>query len=157
MSTQDNKEIIRRVANLINSGDLSALDELYDNDVVYRSVAGEDARGIDEVRDFIIEYQEAFSDFEISLEEIIAEGDKVFILYRQTGTHSKEFMGIPASNNKMNLLIAGVVTFKNGKVVEEFDTFDTLEFLKQLGAVSEEVRPDGKEWPTGGAKLRPQG
>lgn len=122
-----------------------------------RSAAGQEYRGIDGYKELITDYQEAFSDLEISLEEIIAEGDKVFILYRQTGTHTKEFMGIPASNNKMNLLIAGVVTFKNGKVVEEFDTFDTLEFLKQLGAVSEEVRPDGKEWPTGGAKLRPQG
>lgn len=156
MSTRDNKETIRRLTNKVNSGDLSGLEELCSNDFVYRSSAGEEYHGIDGFKELVNTYRSAISDFEISLEEIVAEGDKVFDHYRVTGTHTGELMGIPGSNNEVNLLISSLTSFKNGKMVEQFDNYDLLTFLKQLGAVSQEVHPEGKDWPTGGSQLRPQ-
>ena len=156
MTVKENKETIRRMANVINSGDLSGLDDLCDDNFVYRSSAGEEYHGLDGVKELISIYHEAFSDFEVSPENMVAEGNKVFSFYRQTGTHTGELMGIEPNDRQMDLKIAALCTFENGKVVDQYDTFDTLELLKQLGAVSEDVRPDGKEWPTGGSTLRPQ-
>ncbi len=156
MTTKENKEVVRRMMNIINSGDLSNVGEMLDDSYVYRSSAGEEYRGVDGAKSLVNDYRQAFDNFELSLEELVAEGDKVFMLYRQTGTHTGDLMGLEATNQDMDLLISGLITFKNGKMVEQFDTFDTLELMKQLGVVSEEVRPGGAEWPTGGTQLRPQ-
>ena len=157
MSARKNKETIRRVMNMVNSGDLSGLNELCADNVVYRSSAGEEFHGVDGLKDLVSEYRNAFSNFEISLEDIVAEENMAFFIYRQMGTHTGELMGIKPSNQKMDFPIAAMVKFKNGKVVEQYDTYDTLELLKQLDAVSNQVRPGGSDWPTGGMKLRPQG
>lgn len=156
MSIEENKETIRRFANVINSGDLSKLDDLCAEQFVYKSSAGEEYHGLEGAKDLMNSYREAFPDLEISLEEIVAEGNRVFSIYRQTGTHEGELMGIEPTNEKMDLKIAALATFENGKVVEQFDTYDSLELLKQLGVVSEEVRPGGRDWPTGETTLRPQ-
>ena len=139
MGTNENKEVIRRIANMVNAGEYSGTEELLDEDVVYRSTAGEEVHGRDAMLDLFGSYAEALSDFQIDLEDIVGEGDVIYVQYRQTGTHTGEFWGIEPTNNKTNILITGRVKFQNGKVVEQHDTFDTLELLKQLDALPEEV------------------
>lgn len=157
MATNENKETIRRFANIVNSGEFASLGEICDDNFVYRSSAGEEFYGVDGIEQLLSTYHEAFTDFEVTPEELIAEGNKVFGTYRQTGTHTGNLMGIEASNNEIDIQVASLCTFENGKLVEEYDIYDTLDFLKQLGAVSEDVRPGGAEWPSGGKQLRPQG
>lgn len=156
MSAEENKETIRRFANIVNSGDLSSLEQLCADNFHYKSTAGEEFRGIDGARELLSNYREAFSNFEVSPQEMVAEGNRVFFTYRQTGTHTGELMGIEPSNNDTDITIAAFCTFENGKVVEQHEYYDTMEFMRQLGVVSNEVRPGGRDWPTGGKTLRPQ-
>lgn len=139
MTVEENKDIVRRMANIINSGDLSSLDELLHEDVIYRSSAGEETRGIEEFKELIRVYQEAFTDLEVSPGEMVGEGNTVFGFYRQQGTHTGELLGIEPSNNEMNLMVSSKLVFENGKLVEEVDIFDSLDFMRQLGALPEEV------------------
>jgi steroid delta-isomerase-like uncharacterized protein len=78
---------------------------------------------------------EAFPDFEMSLDDMIAEGDKVFVRATMKGTHQGEFLGIPATGQKISVPIADFLRFKDGKVVEHWGVTDTGALMQQLGVV----------------------
>lgn len=156
MSVEQNKEAIRRLFNIFNSHDFWRMDEVCDEDVIYRTASGIEVRGLDAYRDVMIQLNEGFPDFEYSLEDMIGEGDRIHCTFRYTGTHNGEFMGIPASDNKADYLVASVCRFEDGKLVDELDFYDGLTFMRQVGALSGEVKPGGADWPTGGKVLRPQ-
>ena len=87
-----------------------------------------------------------------SIKELMAEADKVHLIYEIAGTHEVESLGLPPSHNRIEHIASSLITIQDGKVVEQYDFYDWLDFLQQLDAASEELRPGGKEWP-GGAKL----
>lgn len=156
MSTEQNKEALRRLINIFNAHDFSRMDEVCDQDVVYRTASGIELHGLDAYRGVMTQLHEAFPDFEYSLEDIVGEGDRVHCTFRYTGTHQGEFMGIPASGGEADYLVASVCRFDDGQLVDELDFYDGLTFMRQLGVLSEEVKPGGEDWPTGGKVLRPQ-
>lgn len=154
MSIDENKEIVRRLLNILNSRDLSQMDEVCDQDMVYRTGAGDEYPGLDNYRQAIEASYEGFPDLEFSIEELMAEGTRVHMIFSMTGTHKGEYLGIPPSDRSIVHRASSLITIENDKVVEQVDYYDWLDFLKQLGAVSEEVKPGGKEWPAGGVTLR---
>ena len=153
MTTEEKKETVRRLINILNSGNLSHLDEICDEDMTYLANTEVAAPDREAYKGLLQISHEAFPDLETTLEEIFAEGDKVHMIYKLVGTHEGEYMGISPSNQKVEHVASSVLTVKNGKITEQHDFYDMLTFLKDLGAVSEEVRPDGEEWPTGETKL----
>jgi steroid delta-isomerase-like uncharacterized protein len=156
MSIQENKATVRRMIDVLNSRELSRLDEVCDESMVYRTNAEDEYQGLDTYKELVQKSYEAVPDVEFSIEQMMAEGDKVHMIYVLIGTHQGEYLDIPPSHNKMVHPASSLLTLRDGKVVEQHDFYDMLHFLNQLGAVSDEVRPGGKEWPAGGAKLRPQ-
>ncbi len=154
MTIDETKEVVRRLINILNSRDLSRLSEVYDEDIVYLTGSGEEYRGLEIYRQAIEASFEGFSDLEFSIEELMGEGDRVHMVYSMSGTHDGEYLGIPPSDQSVIHRASSLLTIQGGKVCEQVDFYDWLHFLRQLDAVSEEVRPGGKEWPSGGAKLR---
>ena len=69
-------------------------------------------------------------------EDIMAEGEKVFIRARMTGTYRGEFMGIPATGQQINVPFADIIRVENGKAVEHWGVTDTGVMLQQLGVVA---------------------
>jgi predicted ester cyclase len=78
-------------------------------------------------------FRDAFSDFAIVTDDMVAEGDKVFVRAHMTGTHRGEFMGIAATGRSINVPFADIVRFENGKVVEHWGITDTGAMMQQLG------------------------
>ena len=156
MTTEESKETVRRFISILSSRDLSQLDEICDENMVYRVNTEAAATDLETHKGLVQKSFDSFPDVEFFIEEIFAEGDKVLMIYKMVGTHKSEYIGIPASNNKIEHTASAVVTLENGSIIEQHDFYDMLAFLMQLGAVSEEVRPGGKDWPVGGAKLRAQ-
>ncbi len=156
MSVEQNKESIRRLVNIFNAHDFSRVGEVCDENVVYRTGSGIEVQGLDAYEDIMLQTHEGFPDFEYSLEELFGEGNRVLATYRFTGTHEGEFFGIPASGNEADYMVAAVFRFENGKLVDHMDFYDGLTFMRVVGVISEEVRPGGKDWPSGGTVLRPQ-
>lgn len=156
MTVEQNKESIRRLINIFNTHDFSRMGEVCSEDIVYRTASGIELPGLAAYRDIMVQLHEGFPDFEYSLQHIVGEGDHIHCTYRYTGTHEGEFMGISASGNEADYLVAAVFRFDEGKIVEEFDFYDGLTFMRQVGALSEEVTPGGEDWPSGGKVLRPQ-
>ncbi len=127
MSTEENKALARREAQELwnHTGNLDAAEELYAPD------EAEDAK--QEAADF----RRAFPDVQCTIEDLIAEGDKVVVYWRSQATHQGEYMGIPPTGNRVDFKGIAIYRIEGGKIVEARGLGDTFGLLRQLGAVSE--------------------
>lgn len=87
-------------------------------------------------KQFVLMYRSAFPDMHITIEDQIAEGDKVVSRWTARGTHQGELMGIPPTGKQATVTGINIERFANGKFVEEWSNFDALGLLQQLGVVT---------------------
>ena len=129
-----NKAVIRKFYEQLNRKNFGVIDELVSAQFVQHASlpTGPGRAGL---KDFFGQLRSAFPDFNFTLEELIAEGDKVAI--RMTGryTHKGEFMGVAPTGKAVVLLKMDMMRFVNGKIVEHWDAADRLGLLQQLGVV----------------------
>jgi predicted ester cyclase len=78
---------------------------------------------------------EAFPGSQLTIEEEIAEGDRLALRFVQTGTHRGPFMGLPATGREFAMTGQTLLHFRDGRVVERWSSADLLGLLVQLGAV----------------------
>ena len=139
MSTEANKAIVRRwVDEVLNRRDVSG------QSVSYQLVAADFVRhfpgqppieGLEAYRQFGTVYFSAFPDLQITPEDLIAEGDKVTMRYDWRGTHKGELMGIPPTGKQVITSGISILRVVDGKIAEQWDSFDNLGMLQQLGVI----------------------
>ncbi len=139
MTTEQNKQMVRNTIEAINQNDLDAATRDFDSNYVYRSPATGDMRGAKGFKEVITMYKRGFPDLHVEIETMMADGDKVTVLARNTGTHKGEFMGIAPTGKKATVRLSATYTCRNGKIVDELDIFDSFDLLKQLDAVPAEL------------------
>ncbi len=131
---EQNKELIKRMYEVINKGDIEAYAEMLAPEYVWympsRSTKPISREGTIE---FVREARNAFLDCHWSLEDVIAEGDIVLSRFIFRGTHIGEFQGIPATGNKVEMSGFMMTRIENGKCVEDKEEADTLGMMMQLG------------------------
>jgi steroid delta-isomerase-like uncharacterized protein len=136
MSAKDLKALTRRFIEEWNKGKAAAMaviDEMYATNFV--SHGDEDIRGIKNVKKSTSEEFSAFPDQHFTIDDMIAEGDKVAARITMTGTHKGEYMGAPPTNKKITIRAIAIERFAGGKIVEEWGQTDTLGLMQQLGLV----------------------
>jgi steroid delta-isomerase-like uncharacterized protein len=79
--------------------------------------------------------RQAFPDLHITVQDLIAEGDKVVCQNTVTGTHEGEFLGIPPTGNAVSYDEIFIMRFVNGRIVEASGVVDVLSQLRQIGAL----------------------
>ena len=134
MSTQHTATIETWISEAINGGNLSVVDELAHPDYVYRNPT-EELRGAEAVKGLFAAYRTGFPDFNVHVDERVAEGDRIVQAFTLTGTHRGEFMGIAATGRAIEVHGFVFSRFADGKIVEEWEVIDQLTFLEQLGVV----------------------
>ena len=132
MSLEENKVIVRKVIEAANTQDPSSMDDLVAPDFVDHT---RQLRGLDALKQFATMIFKSFSDFHETIEDIIAEGDKVWVRIKITGTHTGEFRGLAPTGKKFTETSVDILRIVNGKLVEGWNVTDTLDFLKQLGVI----------------------
>ena len=122
MSVQENLEFLKRYAAALDAKGKTA-------DVIDQFVA--DAA----LKEHIELFEAAFPGYELAMDDMIAEGDKVVLRATFHGVHQGDFMGVPPSGKQVSA--AGIIIYRidGGKIVEHWMNFDTLGLLQQLGAV----------------------
>jgi steroid delta-isomerase-like uncharacterized protein len=90
--------------------------------------------GPDAAKKTLVLLTTAFPDFDIRIEDIIADGDKVVVRSRITGTQKLAFAGIPARGGRLDIQAIDIHEFKAGRVVRTWHTEDWMTGLRQLGA-----------------------
>jgi steroid delta-isomerase-like uncharacterized protein len=113
------------------------LDELQTPDVIYHGTSM-NMNGIEEYKQVYSSFLSAFHDTQIIVEELIADGDKVTSRVSLSGTHKGEFDGLPPTGKVFTANASTVFRLVGGKIVEEWEIFDELGLMHQLGM---ELRP----------------
>jgi steroid delta-isomerase-like uncharacterized protein len=136
MSTEENKALVRRWFAAFSSGDVAAVDDLYAADVVDHSPAvPNQAPGRAGIKQIVTSFRAAYPDLAFTVEDLIADGDKVASRWTARGTNTGAFMGMPATGKQVTIAGILIVRVTGGKMVESWVNFDALGMLQQLGVV----------------------
>ena len=136
MSIEKNKAIARRyVEDVWGKGSLGAIDELYATDFVWHWAPPGMAPDRAGYRQFVTMSFAAFADVQSTLEDMVAEGDKVVGRWTWRCTHKGEYMGIAPTGKQVTLSGITIMRIVGGKVLEEWGEMDNLGMMQQLGAV----------------------
>lgn len=129
------KTIIRNAYEEIwNQGNLGVADELFAINYIYHGVP--EIRGAGGIKKHVAVLRASFPDFHLSLEDMIAEGDKVVSRWTGGGKQMGEFMGVPPSGKQVNITGIIISRIANDKIVEEWETSDQLGLLQLLDVIS---------------------
>ena len=138
MSIEENKAVMRRILEEIyNKGNVSVADELVSPEYNYDHEGGLGRnRGVESYKQFASMVLKAFPDHHITLEDIIAEGDKVVIRCTVTGTHTGgDYMGIAPTGKQFKMSAIIISRIVDGQIVEQWENADLFTQLQQLGAI----------------------
>ncbi|MFP5405058.1 MAG: ester cyclase [Gammaproteobacteria bacterium] len=143
MSLDQNKALSRKAIELWSSGDTTIVDQLFAADYVNHQHnhpnSPQVVRGIQAWEKFVTEFHEAFPDFLDTIEDQVAEGDKVATRFTSRGTQKGEIMGIAPTDRQASWTGITIDRIENGKIAETWGLVDTLGMLQQLRAT-----PDSK-------------
>ena len=141
MSTEENKALARReIEEIFNAkGNLdAAAEEIYAPNYISHLPAGnEDLRGLEAIKQFAAGLRRAFPDLQITIEDQIAEGDKVVSRLRSRGTHRGELWGIAATGRQAEVSSVSTNRIEGGKLVEHWTCADRLGMMQQLGVIEQ--------------------
>ena len=139
---EENKLLVRRILEgMLNGRDLALIDDLAVPEYVYHAAANP-VRGPAAFKQLTGMFLTAFPDIRITIEDQVAEGEKVATRWTMRGTHQGPFMGIAPTGRPV--AITGLLSrISGGKLVEAWDRFDTMHFMQQLGAIPAPVQPTG--------------
>ena len=135
MGAEEHKALVRRVFERgINERDDAALEEALAKDYVNHDMPAP-SRGWEGFRQVIGMFRAGFPDMRVTLEDVLADGDKVTTRGFFTGTHEGDFMGVPASGASIRVSYIDIWRIANGKAVENWVRLDMLSLMQQIGAV----------------------
>ena len=119
---------------VINEGKLGLLDSVFSPAITVVTLPA-NVKGVDSSKAFYANYVTGFTDRKFTVKEIFGSGDKVFKYWTFQGKHTGLFFGIKPTGKNVNVEGATMATIRGGKIVEEHDFFDNMEFMQQLGLV----------------------
>ena len=133
MSLEENIAVVHRLAEAINEKDLTALDNIMAPDFVDPD---QKLRGLENFKKYESMFLQGFPDMHLTIKDIIAKGERVWIRLEGTATHKGEFRGIPPTGNKVTFKSFQILRIINGKIAErESQVWDFIDFYKQLGII----------------------
>ena len=148
MSGEEGKNLMRYFIDEWNKGDVEALndviEETVDPDFVNHSAATlEDAWGQDGVKNVFGSFRSAFPDGRTTIEDLVAEGDKVVTRWTFRGTHRAGFVGLAPTGRRVEMTGINIDRIANGRFVERWYEMDRLGLMRQLGASPDRGQVEG--------------
>lgn len=135
MSTEDNKELVRRYIETWNSGDLRGMAKFWAPDMVHHTRAG--SHGFDEVLTIVGDFMQAFPDLQFEIEDLVADGDRVASRMTARATHTGDYFGMPGTGKTVSCSVFGIARVADGKLVEHWGVTDELHLMQQVGLLPE--------------------
>jgi steroid delta-isomerase-like uncharacterized protein len=136
--TELNKAVIRRFVEEVQSQkNWETFDELNADDFVNLSAPPGVPSDKEGGKMFLVAFIGAFPDSHVTIEDMIAEGDRVVSKKTFNGTHTGELTGIPPTGNRVSIQYVDIMRLREVQIVEHWMSVDQLSFLQQLGVVPE--------------------
>ncbi len=131
--SEENKAIARRVYEIISTGDFERAEEIVDASAPDNELLPDDSptKLIETFEETFSEAREAFPDMRVTVEDMIAEGDRVAARVTMRGTHLGEFMGVAPTGKPVEVRAIDMFRIANGKIVEHWGhADDPADFLR---------------------------
>jgi steroid delta-isomerase-like uncharacterized protein len=131
-----NKEIVRGfVEEVLNKGNIEASGKFFHDEMVEQVPLPGQGPGIDGLKNVLRGFTSAFPDMCWTIEEQIAEGDKVVTRFEWTGTHRGTFLGVPATGRPVKVWGIVIDRLQNGKIKDTRIIMDTMGMMMQMGVI----------------------
>jgi steroid delta-isomerase-like uncharacterized protein len=141
MSEQDNKAVARRYyEEVLNQRKVDLLDEVAAEDYVEHDPFPGQGNGRADLKARVQLLQDAFDPLEFTIEDIIAEDDKVVVRWKNAGNNSGSFLGMPPTNKDISIAGIDIHEVRDGRLAEHWHVVDQLTQLQQMGLIP---TPDG--------------
>lgn len=135
MSADRNTATQERLAELVNSGAVHRLDEVFAESVIDHDPAPGQRHGPEGFKDFFATMRSAFPDLHIESDVSVTDDDHVCVAYTMSGTHEGTFHGIAGTGRRIEARGVQIARFdSSGKIAERWGSSDELSILNQLGA-----------------------
>ena len=132
-TAERNRELVRRLhRDLLASGDLAVLDRFFAEDFVSHNMPPGFPQGREGVRLFFEALRDGLSEVEVTVDELVAEGDRVAVATTTTGRHTGALMGFEPSGRTVSFAGLDMVRIEDGRIVEHRGLTDTVGLLRQL-------------------------
>ena len=136
MSTEQNKSIVRRwVEEGWNKGSAALIDELYTPNFYQHETGPETVNSREALKQFHAGYLAAIPDLQFTIDDLIAEGDKVVWRFKASGHQTGPLMGMPASGKAATVTGIIIFRFEGSRIAEAWLNLDMLGMLQQLGVI----------------------
>jgi steroid delta-isomerase-like uncharacterized protein len=133
---EKNKTILRRFyEELFNTGDLSVADEIVAVSYVNHNALPGEKPGREGLKAFVTLLRTAFPDIHFTVEDQVAEGEKVVTRFAVKGTHQAEFAGVPATGESVIITAINIHRVTGGQIQEGWINWDALGLMQQLGVI----------------------
>lgn len=145
MSAEEKKEIVRYVMEeLFKSKNPAVVDEYYTSDFVGHEPPPGISPNREGIKEFVNARANAFSDSQFTIEDQIAEGDKVVTRWSSRHTHTGEFLGVPPTGKEASISGISIHRMRESRIAEEWTLADMLGLIEQLGVLERSsVKSDG--------------
>ena len=132
----NNKDVVGRfIEEVLNQGNVDAAGQFFWEDMVEQVPLPGQGPGLQGLKDVLRGMRAAFPDMHWTIQEQIAEGDKVLSRFEWTGTHRGTFLGVPATNRPVTVCGLVIDRLEGGRLKDTRIIMDTLGLMMQLGAV----------------------
>lgn len=139
MAIEENKAVPRRVyEEVLNQKNLDLVDELFSPEYVnHDPTSPEEMRGPESIKQFFSAYLAAFPDLRFTVEDQVAEGDKVVSRWTSGGTNRGELMGAAPTGRRVEFTGITISRISDGRIAEDWTSYDALGMMRQLGLIPE--------------------
>jgi steroid delta-isomerase-like uncharacterized protein len=132
----ESKALYRRwFEDVVSEGDLALADELLADDYMMHFPGIDQPVDREGHKQLVMMFRTAFPDWVETVEDIVAEGDRVVIRVTGRGTHEGDFQGIPPTGRRLTTTGVGIARIVNGRIAETWAEYDALGHMQQLGAI----------------------
>jgi predicted ester cyclase len=134
MSTESNKAVIRNMMLMLEIGDTRDLDKYFAPNWVNHDPSLPPMQGLEGAKQ-LVDLWGAFSERKLTIDDTVAEGDRVAVRFTMTGKHTGAMMGIAPTGKMIHISGCGIFKVVDGKATDNWVNFDAFGLLQQVGAV----------------------
>jgi steroid delta-isomerase-like uncharacterized protein len=134
--SEENKAVVYRYCEeVVNQRRIDLAEEIFAPDFVNHAAVPGQESGLESLKQFFAMIDAGFPDFQVTVEDLFAEGDKVAVRFTFLGTHEGEFMGIAPTGKRVTMPGIDILRVVDGKIVELWGQEDMLGMMQQLGTI----------------------
>jgi steroid delta-isomerase-like uncharacterized protein len=132
--SEENKALVRRMYEEVDRREGEIPERLFAPDFTTH-IAGSPPMDLGTFEQFLKMWYTTFSDWSHTVEDLVAEGDRVAVRVVAQATHTGEFMGVPASGKRISVVSTGIAQIAGGQIAEWWNSPDQLGLMQQLGLI----------------------